>query len=116
MKAKNIAILIPLIIIIMILLCGCGEKAKYEAQLEEYNEKISSLKNDLDYYQNIYDTALSTYQKYSKYSGKPEWDSELDKTNKIMNEAQDKISSIKRDILLYEKFRDNAKTQLEKYK
>ena len=115
MKKKSMALFVITILLCIPLLCACDSKASVEAEIAEYNEKITSLNSDLEYYQNIYDEALSTYQNYSKYSGKSEWDSELSRTKSIMDKAQTKIASIKRDIDLYENFLEIKQKELEKY-
>lgn len=119
MNKKNITLItlsVLFLFLLAFLLCSCNSRASLESDIKEYNEKISSLNNDLEAYQNIYDEALSVYQQYSKYSGSPDWDNELSRTKNIMNEAQSKISSIKRDIALYEAFKKSKENQLDTYK
>ena len=113
---KILHYLVLFLFLLAFLLCGCNSRASLESDIKEYNEKISSLTNDLETYQNIYDEALSAYQQYSQYSGSPDWDNELSRTKNIMNEAQSKINSIKRDIDLYETFKELKEKELDAYK
>ena len=62
------------------------------------------IQEDLIFYQGIYDKAVSTYNQYKKHEGEPEWDSELSRTKTIIDEADKKINSIKREIVLIERY------------
>lgn len=113
MRIKNIISLILCILLVVSLLYGCDKRASLEADIKEYDEKISSLNDDLKYYQDIYDEAMSTYQQYNKHKGNSDWDAELLKTKEIIDKAQSKISSIKRDIALYKDFKESLENQLK---
>lgn len=112
MKFKTKTILIYVFFIL--LLCGCNQKTSLESDIKEYETKLSKLNDELTYYQNIYDKALAAYQKYSKYSGEPSWDTELSKTKEILDSSKSKISSIKADIAIYKDFKETKESELEK--
>lgn len=117
MKSKKHSKIIRFISIICIFItlifCGCNSKADSESKIQEYENKLVSLNSELEHYQGIYDEALTTYQQYKKYSGSPEWDSELTRTKEIMQKANTEISEIKRQIALYERFKQSEERKLE---
>ena len=113
-KIKSIISICAICICVTLSLCGCDSKAESKSKIQEYDDKLASLNSELEHYQDIYDEALSTYQQYSKYSGSPEWDSELARTKKIMGTAKTKISETERQIILYKKFKQIEEKKLEK--
>lgn len=95
---------VSLAFLLIFALTNYYSEIKTEAEIQEKKAQVETLKKSLENYQDIYNEALSTYQKYSTHSGDPEWDYELSKTKKIMDEAQREIYKIKRSISIYENY------------
>lgn len=95
MKHK-IAIVISALLILMF--CGCNQKDSLESEIKEIDTKLTSLNNDLIYYQNVYDKALNTYQ---QHCDDPSWENELSQIKDNMDKTMSKISRIKTEIDLY---------------
>lgn len=97
-------ILLFLIIFTSIVLYGCTQNNDINLDIQKQETKLSSLQEDLIFYQGIYDKAISTYKQYKNHEGEPEWESELSRIKKIIDETNTKINSIKREIVLIEKY------------
>lgn len=105
-KDKKWIILIAVVLtfVILITLSGCGNAAKI-TKLENENsnieEKISAYEDELQYWENIYYEAQNTYNSY-KHSEDYAIQMELERTKEIMDEANNQIYTIKRQIYLLE--------------
>lgn len=97
-------ILLFLIIFTSIVFYGCTQNNDINLDIQKQETKLSSLQEDLIFYQGIYDKAISTYKQYKNHEGEPEWESELSRIKKIIDETNTKINSIKREIVLIEKY------------
>lgn len=97
-------ILLFLIIFTSIVFYGCTQNNDINLDIQKQETKLSSLQEDLIFYQGIYDKAVSTYKQYKNHEGEPEWESELSRIKKIIDETNTKINSIKREIVLIEKY------------
>lgn len=97
-------ILLFLIIFTSIVFYGCAQNNDINLDIQKQETKLSSLQEDLIFYQGIYDKAVSTYKQYKNHEGEPEWESELSRIKKIIDETNTKINSIKREIVLIEKY------------
>lgn len=108
MKSRKYTKIIRFISIICIfttlIFCGCNQKNEINLDIQSQETKLSSLQEDLIFYQGIYDKAVSTYKQYKNHEGEPEWDSELSRIKKTIDETNTKINSIKREIVLIEKY------------
>lgn len=97
-------ILLFLIIFTSIVFYGCTQNNDINLDIQKQETKLSSLQEDLIFYQGIYDKAVSTYKQYKNHEGEPEWESELSRIKKIIDETNTKINSIKREIVLIERY------------
>ena len=115
MKILKYILIIIFALLTYVSLCGCNQKAELESNIKEEETKIISLQNDLEHYQQIYNDTLSTYNQYKKYSGQKEWDSELSRTEEIINDTERKIYELKREIDIINAYIKTQKEKLANY-